>query len=81
MMENEIWPLVEDSSFQSQGHAWCEAMSLEGLYRKDDGGTLEILEKLGGEVDVFLLKTSFFFFFFWCFLVFLAFCSSVFWGF
>ncbi|CAK9102674.1 unnamed protein product [Durusdinium trenchii] len=25
-----------------EGHAWCECLSLEGVYRKDDGGAVEI---------------------------------------
>eukprot|EP00435_Cladocopium_sp_Y103_P052527 s284_g16.t1 len=38
--------LKEDKSWQlppREGHAWCECLSLEGVYRKEDGGTVEIV--------------------------------------
>ena len=30
-------------NFYGQGHAWCECLSLEGVYRTDDGGEMNSL--------------------------------------
>ena len=33
-----------------QGHAWCESLSLEGVYRKEDGGHVRDFSCFGRQV-------------------------------